>query len=283
MQTVSAEVAVAEEWLEQSVPVEPGGTLYVHLDRGSVEVSSHDASEVRIEASSRGWGSGMVLFSLEKEGNDVQLDGDVDGFLPLLFGGARIRVQAWVPRSYSVEIQTHGGSLQARGIGGRVAAQTSGGRIEINRVDGPALLRTSGGRIIAEEVNGDLRAHTSGGRIEISYVNGDVEARTSGGRIEIHGVSGMVDAKTSGGPIEVSFVDEPAGRLETSGGSIDVLFPAGAGADLDARTSGGRVEIEHDLEVEGRERPHHVSGHINGGGLPLRLRTSGGSIRVRAA
>jgi hypothetical protein len=273
----------SEEWLEESVAVEPGGTLYVRLDRGAVEVESHDANEVRVEASARGWASGMAYFTLEKDGDDVWLEGDLDGWVPNLFGGARIEVRAWVPRRFSVEVETRGGHVYVADIGGRLAAQTSGGRISAERINGPALLRTGGGRISAREVNGDLRARTSGGRIDITYVNGDVEALTSGGRIEVHGVAGSIDARTSGGRIEASFVDEPCGRLETSGGAIEVVFREDLGADLDARTSGGRVEVEHPILLSDRSRRSHVVGRINGGGLPLQLRTAGGSIRVRAA
>lgn len=275
--------AAAEERLEESVPVQPGGTLYVHLDRGSVEVASHDASEVRIEASSRGWASGMVVFTLSREGNDVMLDGDLDSWFPSFMGGARIRVRILVPRRYSLDVETRGSHVSASEIGGRVAVQTSGGRIELHRIDGPAFLRTSGSRITAQEVNGDVRARTSGGRVQVAYVNGDVEARSSGGRIEIHGVVGEVDARTSGGRVDVSFVDEPSGRIETSGGLVEVLFPDGEGAELDARTSGGRVEVEHEIALHGRERRHQAVGQIAGGGPPLRVRTSGGDIRIRAA
>jgi hypothetical protein len=276
------EVIASGEWLSETVPVEPEGTLYVHLDRGSVEIHSHDSDAVRVEATSRGWASGMVHFTLERSGGDLQLDGDVDGWLAGLFGGARPSVRAWLPRRFSVEVHTRGGSVEAQQIGGRVVAQTSVGFIELRRIDGPALLRTSGGSIEAEEVNGDLRALTSGGKIEIAYVNGDVEARTSGGGIHIHGVAGSVEARTSGGRIEVCFVNEPGGRLETSGGSIEVVIPEGVGADLDAKTSGGRVDVDVDIECETHGR-HCVIGRMCGGGQPLTLRTSGGNIRVSAA
>ncbi len=272
----------SEERLDRSIPVEEGGTLYVNLDRGNVEITSHDAQEVRVLASSRGWASGMCSFTLSRQGRDVQLDGDVDGwtwFLP----GLRMEVRAWVPRRCSVEVTSRGGHVTVSEIGGAVAAQTSGGRVELRRVNGPALVRTSGGRITAEEINGDVRAKTSGARIDLAYVNGDIEARTSGGSIQIQGAAGAVDARTSGGGISASFVDEPSGRLETSGGSIEVTMPADAGVDLDARTSGGQVRLDSELALKGRERRHHVLGEVNGGGPKLALRTSGGSIRIRAA
>ncbi|NRA02300.1 MAG: DUF4097 family beta strand repeat protein [Myxococcales bacterium] len=270
------------EAIDRTIPAEPAGILYIDLDRGAVAVSSHDADEVTIEARARGWASGLVRFRLSQDGQRLQLEGDVDGWFPKLFGGARIAVRACVPRRWSVEIRTAGGRIEASEIGGELGAETSGGRIEVRRVDGRALLRTSGGPISAEEVNGDIRARTSGGRIELAYVNGDVEARTSGGSIQVHGVRGEIDARTSGGKVSASFVDEPAGRLESSGGSIHVVFRSELGARLDARTSGGRVRVDHEITSECHNQPHRVTGDLNGGGLPLKIRTSGGSIHVEA-
>ena len=79
------------------------------------------------------------------------------------------------------------------------------------------------------------------------------------------------------------FDDVPEGDLQTSGGSIEAEFPEEAACNLDARTSGGRVEVESELNLTGRTqiRRGHIVGRINGGGPDLRLRTSGGNVRVR--
>jgi hypothetical protein len=270
-----------DEWIEEEVPVEPGGTLYVDLDRGSVCVESHDADTVRVAGDARGWSASMARFVLEKVGSDVQLDLSFGGWLRGLFLPARVEVVVWVPRRYSVEVGTRGGRIQARNIGGRVGLDTSGGHIRLSNVDGPALLRTSGGHVEIEDVRGDLRARTSGGHIRARQVRGNAEARTGGGRIELEDIGGEVDARTSGGRISVSFREEPWGRAETSGGSIEVSFRKGTGAELDARTSGGRIEVDSSIRIEGRRERSRIVGRLNDGGAPLHLRTSGGSIRLR--
>ena len=277
----SNETKNAEEWLEERIPVEPGGTLFIDLDRGSVQVRSHDASEVYVQADARGWAAGLVSFSVTKHENDVEFDGSVDGWFPNLLGQPRIRVRAYVPREYSVEIETRGGAIRVEEISGRLAALTRGGRVEVARVAGPVLARTSGGRIEALDVEGDLRARTSGGSIRLAGVRGDVEARTSGGNIKIEDAAGEVDARTSGGSVDLSFTDEPWGRVETSGGSISVEFPEGLGTDLDAKTSGGGVQIYDRIDADGEGGRQSFRGRLNGGGPPLELRTSGGSIRLR--
>jgi hypothetical protein len=271
---------VRNAYLDETLPVEPGGTLWIDLDFGSVLVESHDTNEVKIEARAEGWDPDQVWFSVSREENDVLLDGEVERWLPSLVFGRRISVRVRVPRRYSVDIRTRGGRIRLREIGGRVAAETRGGSIELKESDGPALLRTAGGHVEAEKVRGNLRMRTSGGRIEADEVCGEVEARTSGGRIALRAVAGPVEAHTSGGSISVAFTSAPAGSLATSGGSIDVQFPRGGGASLDARTSGGRVHVDHPIELREKGSKSHVVGDVQGGGELLRLRTSGGSIRV---
>lgn len=265
---------------QQSLAVRPGGTLEVDLDGGSVEVESHDRDEIRVDAStSAGWG--RMRFELTGDGTDARLRGQAHGWLGWVLD-TRVRVHVRVPEQYSLRVRTAGGSVEIEELKGTVTATTSGGRIELKEVDGPVDLRTSGGSIEAEEIGGDLSAKTSGGRIRVAEAQGRVEVRTSGGGLDLLDVRGPVEARTSGGPITARFSDVPEGRLETSGGSIEVEFPEGAGVDLDAQTSGGRIEVDHEIRIRGRIDPDRIKGEMNGGGPELRLRTSGGSIRLQA-
>lgn len=277
--------AVAEE-LDETLDVSPGGTLYIDLDRGSVEVASHDTEQVRIEARATGWAAWGVEFDVWRDGNDVHLTGESSGWgwLARPFGGTRVRVRATVPRDYSLAVHTNGGRIEIADVSGRISAETQGGPVRLEGATGTVDLRTSGGRVEVRRVAGSVAAETSGGAVTMADVDGDVWARTSGGSIEIARAGGEVDALTSGGSIAVTFTGAPAGSLETSGGRIDVRFPRDAGADLEAQTSGGRVAVAPPLSLSGAGGdPRHVAGAINGGGSPLRLRTSGGDIHVGAS
>ncbi len=272
--------AMAKDY-EDRIAARPGGRLQVELASGSVEVESHDDNEVRVDARVGGVGARSLVFRLTGNGVDVFFSADVGGWAPLL-GGTRLRVRFKVPERYDLDIRTRGGRIEIEEIRGEVVARTSGGSVEVDEIEGNVDLRSSGGSIEAKEIRGNLVARTSGGRIRASEISGDVEAQTSGGPIKIKDVAGGVDLHTSGGGISVRFTDDPEGQLETSGGSIEVEFPEDAGVDLDAQTSGGRVEVEHGILVRGSLDRSHVVGKINGGGRTLQLRTSGGSIQVRA-
>ncbi len=73
----------------------------------------------------------------------------------------------------------------------------------------------------------------------------------------------------------------PEGDLETSGGAIEAEFDEKARLNLEAETSGGRVRVEDDIQITGSITSNRVEGRINGGGPSLRLKTSGGNVRVR--
>lgn len=258
--------------LDEVIAVATGGRLEIELDGGSVDIESHDANEVRIDAHGRN-----MEFDLSHDGDEVQLMGSSSSW----WRRGKVLVRARVPRRFSVEVTTRGGRIDVEEIEGDVELETSGGPIDIDRVHGDVEAKTSGGRIDATEIDGDLELETSGGTIRISEARGEIEAETSGGNIRVSEVDGHVEAETSGGGIEVRWRSSPGGQLRTSGGSIDVAIPAGSGLDLEAHTSGGRISIDGAFELEGDVSPSEVDARLGGGGESLELRTSGGGIRVR--
>ena len=261
-------------------------------------IHSHDATEIRIQARARGLGASSVHFSVDTRGRDVTLTGSHEAWIDWMTVGPTVSVRAWVPRECAVEVRTSGGGIEIGDIGGGVVAHTSGGSIRVEGVDGRVELATSEGAIVSEAVRGavsaatsggrialagvagDVRATASDGRIHLTAVDGDVEARTVGGAIEIDGVSGAVHAKTSGGSIRTRFLRVPSGRVETSGGAIEVAFPASAGAHLDAAADGGRVHVEHGVRSLAIADSGRVVGAVNGGG-PTCAAHHGGDINVR--
>ncbi len=270
----------ASEWLEESLPVEPGGTLSVRSARGSLDVRSHDTDEVRVEAEARGRRAHQVSFHLEQSGNDVRFEVLSAGWLAGLFRGLDVRVRIWVPRRYALDLRTHGGDVRVDGITGDVSLRTSGGDASVTRIVGPIELVSSGGNLEIEHVDGDVRAKTSGGNVTLRDVFGEISTRSSGGELNIDGVDGAVDLRSSGGSTSVLFLGDPEGEIRGSGGSIEVLFREGARCELDARSSGGDIVLDVDLDSKREHSRHRIHGAIGAGGPLLKLRSSGGGIRI---
>ena len=292
--------ALADDY-EESIPVEPGGTLRIDLAGGSIDVETHDRDRVDIDARIQGG----VEIQVERVGNDVEVTGHATGVFGFLSFG-RVRVHARVPERFHLDLRTQGGHIDVQELEGHVVARTSGGRVQVQQVAGNVAAETTGGSLEFKEITGDLFGLTSGGSVRVSEVEGSVEVETMGGSIKVNKVGGPVAAITTGGSIDVEFLDAPSGDLRTTGGSITVKAPEDSGFDLRARSLGGKVRVDDDFDVEDgrrgldrreererrRERrrtrlPHldgtdRVQVEINGGGDELRLDTTGGSIRVDA-
>ena len=65
--------------------------------------------------------------------------------------------------------------------------------------------------------------------------------------------------------------------LKTSGGSINAIIPSGLGLDLDL--SGNRVNTELQ-NFSGKSEKNSIQGSMNGGGIEVTMRTSGGSVNL---
>jgi hypothetical protein len=265
----------------KSVPAEEGGELVIKLSMGSVEIETHDEPSVQVDARATGFGSDAYEFELDGDGRNAHLTGTRGGAFPWFGFGPRVHVRVHVPEVYGANVETQGGSVEVEELGGPLRVRTSGGSIHASEVAGDLDLETTGGGIQIDESQGKVRARTLGGSIVLSEVTGNVDAETSGGSIRAHDVEGRVRAHTMGGSITVRFETSAEGELETVGGSIEVEFDERDGIEIDARTSGGRVTLEEGIDYAGRLERDRMEGAINGGGPPLRLRTTGGSIRLR--
>jgi hypothetical protein len=173
----------------------PGGHLTVDTDLGSVAIVGRDAHAVVIHAQMDD--SDHLQVTAEQTTSGVSVAGHVTDrgwFDWFHVSSSHVRFTIEVPRDYSVELKTSGGSLDVRELTGSVRGKTSGGRIEAERIHGNTKLDTSGGSIEIVDSTGDLDVNTSGGSITLKGVDGRIKAFTSGGGIDAelrsnHGVT----------------------------------------------------------------------------------------------
>ncbi len=282
-----ASVALAEHRLERQLPLAPGGTFVLDSDIGSIEIRGTDRDGARVLIDSRRDDiEERYSFSFEQRGSDAVVRVERRGsWASRMFSnnGDRLRFEIQVPRAADIDLKTAGGAIDAASIRGRVDLHSSGGTIEVSDVDGKVDAHTSGGNVSAAEVRGDVHLNTSGGGIRAHRIDGDLTAKTSGGAIEIEDVSGAVEAHTSGGPVRARFSagNASGGSLSSSGGGITAIIDPAVSLDVDAHTSGGRVSVDLPITARGSWSRNTVRGELNGGGPLLKLRSSGGSIKLR--
>ena len=305
--------AETEEQINKRFSVQPGGKLVVDVDFGSIDVRTNTTSEVVVDVYrkvSRRNKSSEEEFLRERpvtfsqEGDTVTIRSRAKSKINGSWSG-RQRTEGkytiTVPAQFNAQLKTSGGGIGVSDLTGDTKADTSGGGLKFTRLHGPLDGGTSGGGIHVTDCEGALKVKTSGGGIDVSggsgtlagdtsggSVNvrdfrGPLQVETSGGGISIENVVGKVAGSTSGGSISARFSSPLADevKLETSGGGVTVRVAENSAFDLDAATSGGGVSSDLPVTVVGKIAHDHLRGPVNGGGKPVVLRTSGGSIHVK--
>ena len=167
-------------------------------------------------------------------------------------------------------------------------ARSGDGDVSVSGLNGDLGLTTGDGNLTADHLSGKLRIKSSDGHVTITNSTGALEARTSDGNLSVDGVFNAVTLHTSDGKLEVSLREgtklSEASSIQASDGSVTVRLPQGFAADLDVHTSDGHLDCALPLTMDHYDRKdgggHNLHGKLNGGGAPLTIHTSDGSVKI---
>ncbi len=231
--------------------------------------------------------------------------GNVAGDATLRSGGGHIRAGQIGGRA---DLDTDGGNITVGHAESFVSVRTGGGQIDFGEVRGSVRAQTGGGGIRIMYVSGPMEVESSGGSICLTQVAGAVQAATADGTITAwinpdKGPDHWANIGTgrgpdrspehdAGGPVARTLTVQLGGasQLTSGNGDIVVFLPRNLAANIDALvTRGGTHRIEADpalhldfqTEQENGAGPVHAVGVLNGGGIPLKLRTTAGKIRLQ--
>lgn len=282
----SNEDAYRTESFNVSGPV----SLEVQTSGGSIQVEGRNNNEVTVEMYVRKRGKYVKAgeadlddyeISVTRDGNNIKAIADRISNRSWGWNnnnGYSISFVVYTPKETRTRLKTSGGSLTAKNMSGTQELRTSGGSITTEGIRGEMVLKTSGGSISITDAEGEVDANTSGGTIRTEMLVGNLKARTSGGGIRLSGIEGNVEAKTSGGSIRAEILaPSEVIDLRTSGGSITVTIPRELGYDLDLDANRVHAEL---INFNGRAERDEIKGTFNGGGIKLKAKTSGGSVRL---
>ncbi len=198
------------------------------------------------------------------------------------------------------QFTTWGGNMLIEGSKGILNGKTMGGKIEVINCDAKIDAKTMGGKIFLIENKGEINLKTLGGNIEIVNNQGNIFVKTAGGNISGNGNSGDLKCSTAGGNVRFFDVTGNIGAttmggnmsvemksvkdylwLDTKGGNINVVLPRNQGLNLDI--SGSRIDMPTLQNFVGFKQNGQLQGKINGDGPSVKLKTSGGKIRLSQA
>lgn len=259
---------------------------------GNIEIIGQSSNEAKVEMYVRhsNWNDKLSKEELEErlqnydvnisqEGNTVNAIVTQKKTINWNKNGLSISFKVYVPRQAATDLETKGGNIDLSGLSGKQEALTRGGNIAIRQVTGDTRLETAGGNIGVEAFDGKLNVMCSGGNIDLNDVKGDIDVKTAGGNISLAATAGSVEAHTSGGDIRATIT--ALGKsltLSTSGGNITANLPENKGFDIDMRGDNIHTNFANFKGHLGKEK---VQGTVNGGGIPVKMTTSGGNISLK--
>lgn len=286
------------------------GSLLASSSGGGVEVKTHNDKTVEVQMFVRKNGKvlspsdSQVKEILEKydvtiEKNGAEITAIVKNKLRNNFiNNTGISLKIIVPQEMSCDVSSSGGGVKISGVkgthsfsssGGGVhienvtgttKARSSGGGVDVKNQNGDVDLSSSGGGVSLEEARGNVIARSSGGGVHLTNIRGNIDAGSSGGGVYVSGEAGAVKAKSSGGPVKVNITNlKKELYLESSGGSVNAVIQGGEKLGLDLDLSSDKVNIElHNFS--GKSEKNRIKGTMNGGGIPVYMRSSGGNVNV---
>ncbi len=124
---------------------------------------------------------------------------------------------------------------------------------------------------------------TSNADVEVHGLAGAFSASASNGRIRGYDLTGGARASTSNGVIELTMAGlaEPGVTAETTNGQVTITLPRDSNADVSARVTNGAISHDNlDLQVIESSR-RRLDGRLGSGGVPVRIETTNGAVRLR--
>lgn len=276
--------------LEESIPLDAGGSLRIDIDfgraeswnRGSIVVTAHEEPEVRLEAQASGWGTYGVELRVEGDEKQVALVGRVGAPLYALFGGPALSVRARLPRGASLDVRSIGAPVELRGILGAVRAEARHEDVELIGASGPVEIVTARGNVRVEEIEGDVRIRSSRGSLAVTAVNGHVDALTEYGAIRIARVTRGATVRGEREQIEMREISG-AIRVASQDGAIDLTEISGP---IEATSREGTIRARFTGDPEGTLKSDSGRIHVelpSSARLDLDARTIRGGLRLDGA
>lgn len=225
--------------------------------------------ETRIFYRLRTWGMASrpkdPKIVLEQEGDAIRIEAREQGTI-VVFGGVetRFEVDVTVPENCDLSVRSGDGSITCDPLAGRVSLESGDGRINAHGLRGTIVLWSGDGGVDADSLDGSLLAHTGDGHLKVSGRFDHLDLRTQDGRLEAGVARGSRVAT--------------AWSLETGDGTLVLRIPRNLQALLDASSRDGSLRVDLPVATKGAIKNHSLYGELNGGSVPLRLRTGDGGI-----
>jgi len=284
---VAATPSARAEDVTKSFTVSGRAIVRVDTNDGSVRVTSGDNKEVQFHVEYQGYELNRNLrVDTRQDGDRVELVARVTGHWGFSWGGhnRNLHIEVRMPKSADLQVSTGDGAVEASSVDGNVTISTGDGSLKATELTGNIDLHTGDGSINVNRLKGEIKMRTGDGSIEAHGLDGKVTADSGDGHIKLEGRFDGLNIRTGDGSVEARVGNgsrmNTAWNIHTGDGSVDMTLPGDLQANIDASTGDGHISLGMPVTVEGSFSNSQIHGKMNGGGQPLVIHTSDGSIRL---
>jgi hypothetical protein len=180
---------------ERAIDVMPGATLDVTTIRGRIDVTTHDARQIRVDgtvtvrvaAGFTGSADPLVLAKRVADHPPIEAAGNVVRLRPPANAdesrALTVSYQVRVPRDTTIVIGTDSGAVTVDGVKAPVTVTTESSAISLSRLEGKTEVKTGSGDVNVDRAAGGLRVVTQSSSITLRGLSGPLEARTQSGAV----------------------------------------------------------------------------------------------------
>jgi DUF4097 and DUF4098 domain-containing protein YvlB len=288
---IDAQSQRAEGSFSRTLTVSGPVDLDVQTGSGDIEVRIGEAGTVQVQARIRAWAlNGSDAMErvreveadppVEQSGNTIRLGLRRDGRWD--WNQVSISYLVTVPSDTRLRTRTGSGDQLLPGVQGDVDASSGSGELRIGNVGGSVRATAGSGDITVAGSVGGVEARTGSGDVVVSGAGaGRTGIGTGSGDVRVTGVRGPLSLHTASGSIEVEGTPTAPWNVAASSGDITVVMNGSPAFDLVASSSSGRIESDAPVTVSGRLSRRALRGQVRGGGPPVAISTSSGSIQIR--
>jgi DUF4097 and DUF4098 domain-containing protein YvlB len=270
----------AQTPVDQKRPAAPDAKVTIENMSGSVKVTGWDRPEVQVKGTV-GDGAELAFDGSEKSlaieveaehGNPMGIVSDLEVFVP---AGSSVSVEGF---QATISVTGVTGSVSAETVNGSLSQSGAAKSVDLQSVNGTIEVAKASGRIKAEAVNGTVTVRDASGEIEASTVNGKL--LVTGGSFE----RASFETVAGGVRFEAGLSARATLAVESVSGPVDLLLPAGLGADFRVSTFSGDItnELGPAAEKSSRWTPEKELSFTTGaGGARVTVETLSGAVHIR--
>jgi len=295
---------------ERAIDVMPGATLDVTTIRGRIDVTIHEARQIRVDgtvtvrvsAGFTGAGDPLVLARRVADHPPIEVAGNLVRLRPPAnddeLRALTVAYQVRVPPDTTIIIGTDSGAVTVDGVKAPVTVTTQSSAVTLSRLEGKTEVKTGSGDVHVDRAAGGLRVVTQSSSITLRALSGPLEARTQSGAvrasfagagsadvetgssaIQLEGLSGRTMVRTQSGRVELGGAPTAGWDVTTGSSVIEAAFAPSAKFTLEATSHSSSVRLTS-IAVDGFSAKERVSGTVGGGGPTVRLASRSGQIHI---